>query len=270
LEMARNRFAQGIATQIDVLRSEVNLSNLDPERIRAENQVRLATAALANLIMIGMDVPIRVEGKLERRPWSPGPLSELEAHALEVRPDLVVARRQLDEARLLLSLARAENKLSVDLESRFGYSVRNPENIMRYDFARWNLTVNFRLPFYDSGRKAGLVTQAIARVRVAEHNLAQLENAVRLEIKTAHSDLLSADESFSAAGLNILQAEKVLVMMQANYQYGAATTLDVVDSQTALTLARNSQISAAYGYEVAKAGLRLAAGMPILGEEERP
>jgi outer membrane protein TolC len=56
-------------------------------------------------------------------------------------------------------------------------------------------------------------------------------------------------------------------MMQSNYQYGAATTLDVVDSQAALALARNSQIGATYEYEMAKARLRLASGSPILDEE---
>jgi len=65
----------------------------------------------------------------------------------------------------------------------------------------------------------------------------------------------------------VSQAEKVLTMMQANYQYGAATTLDVIDSQTALALARNSQIGATYDYEMAKARLRLASGSPILDEE---
>ena len=71
----------------------------------------------------------------------------------------------------------------------------------------------------------------------------------------------------TAALLNVAQAEKVLQMMQANYQYGAATTLDVADSQTALTIARNAVINATYLYQLAKGRLRLAGGMPILDGE---
>jgi outer membrane protein TolC len=56
-------------------------------------------------------------------------------------------------------------------------------------------------------------------------------------------------------------------MMQSNYEFGAATTLDVVDSQTALSLAKNSVIGATYDYEMAKARLRLATGSPILDGE---
>jgi len=142
--------------------------------------------------------------------------------------------------------------------------VREPKNFFSNEFSRWNVTFNFRLPFYDSGRKAGLVAQGLSRVRAAEHGLAQLENNVRLEIKSAYEDMQSSAKAIAAAKLSVTQAERVLIMMQANYQYGAATTLDVVDSQTALTMARNAQISATYDYEVAKARLRLAAGSPIL------
>ncbi|MBZ5496671.1 MAG: TolC family protein [Acidobacteriia bacterium] len=267
LEQARSRFALGVATETDVLRSQVNLANTEPERIRAENTLRLARAALNNLIVADLDAPTAIEGKLDYLPWTVPPATELQGQALEVRPEVLVAKRLLQEARLLGALARSENKLKVDLEGRYGYNIRNPKNLFNQDFNRWNVTLNFRLPFYDGGRKAGQVVQADSRQRAAEHNLAQLENNVRLEIKAATDDLQSSAEAIAAARLNVSQAEKVLEMMQANYQYGAATTLDVMDSQTALTIARNAEINATYQYQIAKGRLRLAAGMPILDGE---
>jgi outer membrane protein TolC len=156
------------------------------------------------------------------------------------------------------------------MEGRWGYSTRDPKNVFNSDFRRWNVTLNFKLPFYDGGRKAGLLAQARSRVRAAEQSLAQLENNIRLEIKAAHDDLQSSAQAIAAAKLSVAQAERVLGMMQSNYQYGAATTLDVVDSQTALSVARNALVSATYDYEVARARLRLAAGNPILDEEGTP
>jgi len=267
LELAKSRFANGVATEIDVLRSEVYLANTEPDIIRAENGVRMARSALNNLIVVDLAAPTQIAGRLEYRPWPVRDLDELERAAMEARSEIQVARHQLEEARLLLALARAENKLGIDLEARLGYSARDPKNIFKNDFSRWNLAVNFRLPFYDSGRKSGLVAQALARGRMAEHSLGQLENGVKLEVKAAHDDMQSASKAISSGRLSVAQAEKVLSMMQANYQYGAATTLDVVDAQTALTVARNAQINATYEYEMAKARLRLASGIPILEQE---
>jgi outer membrane protein TolC len=181
-----------------------------------------------------------------------------------------VARRLVEESRLLVALAEAQNKLSVDMEGRFGYSTREPKNFLDNAFTRWTLTFNFRLPFYDGGRKAGQVLQARSRLSSAQLSLAQLQNNVRLEVKAACDDLEASSRAIEAARLSVAQAEKVLGMMQANYQYGAATTLDVVDSQAAVTVARNARISATYDYEMAKARLRLAEGSPILAPEEYP
>ncbi len=263
LEQARARFENGVATEIDVLRSEVNVANMEPELIRAENRVLFARAALNNLIMEDLEAPTEAVGLLEYRPWSVGSLKEIQQRTIEQRPELVAARRQLEQAGLAHSLARAENKLS-------GYAVREPKNLFHNDYSRWNLTFSFKLPFIDSGRKSGLIAQAVARVRAAEQRLAQLQNNVRLEVKQAYDDMQSSAKAIAAARLSMDQAEKVLAMMQANYQYGAATTLDVVDSQTALALARNSLIGATYEYEMAKARLRLASGDPIPDREVNP
>ena len=109
--------------------------------------------------------------------------------------------------------------------------------------------------------------QALARLRASEQRLAQLENECRLEVKQAYDDMQSSAQAIVAARRSVQQAERVLTLMQANYQYGAATTLDVTDSQTALAEARNAQIGATYQYEMAKARLRLASGSPILDME---
>ncbi len=267
LEQARNRYKNGVATEIDVLRSEVNVANVEPELIRASNQVRLARAAINNLIVEDLEAQTKIDGVLEYRPWPVDSLVSIQKRTIERRPELLAARRQVQQARLTMSLAEAENKLTVDFETQWGYSVREPKNVFKNDFSRWNFTFNFKLPVFDSGRKAGLIVQATARVHAAEQRMAQLENNVRLEVKQAYDDMESSAKAIAAARLSVSQAERVLTMMQANYDYGAATTLDVLDSQTALTMARNSQIGATYDYEMAKARLRLASGSPILDTE---
>ncbi|NWG12692.1 MAG: TolC family protein [Acidobacteria bacterium] len=267
LELARKRMALGVATEVDVLRFQVNLANLDPELIRGENRLRLARFTLNSLIMVDVEAPTRIDGRLEYRPLPPLDVAEILGRAHQMRPELVVARRQLEEARLLLRLAEAQNKLSVDMEGRLGMAVRDPSNFFDSNFNRWSVTFNFRLPFYDSGRKAGQVAQASSRVRTAEQSLRQLENNVRLEVLAAHDDLQSLARAIDAAQLNVKRAERVGQMMQANYQFGAATTIDVLDSQTAILLARDVLLAAIHGYEVSKARLRLAEGAPILGRE---
>ena len=268
LEQARNRFENGVATEVDVLRSEVHAANLEPEIIRSENAIELARSTLNDLISVGLDTPTNIDGELEYREWQPEGLETIQQSALLNRPALESLRQQVQQARLTLSLAHAENKLSVDLEGKAGYTVREPQNFFDNDYSKWSISVNFNLPLWDSGRKAGLVLQASARVRAMEQLLLKMQNDVRLEVKKAYDAMKSSEKAIAAAELSFRQAEKVLEMMEANYKYGAATTLDVMDSQNALAMARNARIAAIYDYEMAKARLRLAAGNPILDQGE--
>jgi outer membrane protein len=267
LEQARVRYRDGVATEIDVLRSEVNVANMEPEIIRAENSVRLARAVINDLIMEDLEAPTKIADILQYRPWDAGSLEDIQRRTLEMRPELQAARRQVQQAKLTASLANAENKLSVDMEGHYGYAVRQIQNMLNSDYSQWTLTFNFKLPLFDGGRKAGLMMQAQARLRAAEQRLARFENECRLEVKQAFDDMQSSAKAIAAAQLSVQQAERVLTLMQANYRYGAATTLDVTDSQTALAEARNSKIGATYQYEIAKARLRLASGSPILDKE---
>ena len=267
LELARIRYENGVATEVDVLRSEVNVANIEPEIIRADNRVRLARSELNNLIVVDLETPTEIVGDLEYLPWDAGSLEAIQEQTLVQRPSIRTLQNQLQQTRLTLALAQAENKLSVDLEGQVGYAVREPQNFFNNDFSKWSITFNFNLPLFDSGRKSGLVMQARARVRAAEYRLEKYENDVRLEVKQAYDDMQSSEKAIHAARLSVSQAEKVLEMMEANYQYGAATTLDVMDSQTTLAAARNEEIGAIYEYEMAKARLRLASGSPILEQE---
>jgi outer membrane protein TolC len=49
-------------------------------------------------------------------------------------------------------------------------------------------------------------------------------------------------------------------MTQANYRHGAATTLDILDAQTALSVARTNLLRGLHDYSTARATLRWAMG----------
>ena len=69
-----------------------------------------------------------------------------------------------------------------------------------------------------------------------------------------------------AAELTVSQAARAREMTQANYRYGAATTIDVLDAQAALTLAESLRVQGLYDHANARAGLRYVMGQSPLEE----
>ncbi len=261
LEMARTRFAGGVATQVDVLRSEVSVANARPGLIRAENGVRQARSVLNNLLVRPLDFPTQAVGELTFTPQLKMDLQEVVQRASEHRPELMRARINEQEAMGQQKLANAESRLRLDFNGQYGVSSRLTSNLFNHEYNRYVFTLSVGLPLFDGGRRSGLVQQALANRRIAELTRVDTENNVRLEAQTALDELERAEKTVDAAQLSVHEAERVLDMMQSNYKYGAATTLDVLDAQTALTTARWTFLQGLYDHTLAQVQLRYVMGL---------
>jgi outer membrane protein len=97
-----------------------------------------------------------------------------------------------------------------------------------------------------------------------EQDRIALENRVRLEAKSALDALSTAGRVVGATALNVTQAQKAADMTQANYNLGAATSLDVLDAQAALTLAESLHVQALHDHANARAALLWVMGQDPL------
>ncbi len=261
LAMARARFRGGVATEVDVLRSEVALANTRPDVVRADNAIRQARAQLNYYLARPVDFPTRAVGEFEEKAWTEGDFETLVQEAMRRRPELQRLRIAERSAQATLDLAKAESRLRLDFSGAYGVMARLPSNLFNADYTRWNMALNFTLPVFDGYRRSGLVYQASANQRAATLERQRVEQQVRLDLQQAWDEMAAAKETVTAAQANIKQAERVLSMTQDNYKYGAATTLDVVDAQTALTEARTNLLRGLHDYALARSNLRYAAGM---------
>jgi len=259
-EMARERFRNGVATEVDVLRSEVAVANGAPDLVRAQNAVRQARALLNYYLVRPADQPTRIAGDFQEKVWEDPNLDALMQEAARRRPELVRLRIAERSAATQLDLAKAEGRMRVDFTANYGVMSRLPENLVDSRFVRWTTGVNLTLPVFDGFRRSGLVWQATANQRATRLEREKSEQQIRLSLEQGLDELAAARETVAAARANLGQAERVLAMTQENYKYGAATTLDVVDAQTALTVARTNLLRGLHDHAVARANLRWVAG----------
>jgi outer membrane protein len=259
-EMARTRFRNGVATEVDVLRSEVAVANGAPDLVRAENGIRQTRALLNYYLVRPIDFPTRAVGDFEDKTWDEWDLGQLTQEAFRRRPELTRLRIAEQSAAAQLDLARAESRMRVDFNGAYGIMSRLPENLVNPKFTRWVVGVNVKLPVFDGFKRSGLVWQATATQRAARLEREKTEQQVRLGIQQGLDEIAAARQTVAAARANIEQAEKVLAMTQSNYKYGAATTLDIVDAQTAVSVARTNLLRGLHEYSVALANVRWTLG----------
>ena len=168
-----------------------------------------------------------------------------------------------DEA---IGIYKADMQPRLDFNGAYGWSVRDTENFFESNYKKWSLAVTLKIPVFDGWRTAGKVAQARAeRARVGQDRVA-IETQIDLEAKQAVDRLRVAASVFHAAELNVAQARKAQEMTDANYRLGAATPLDVLDAQAALTQAEFVRVEALHAHANARVGLRYVTGQDPLGD----
>jgi HAE1 family hydrophobic/amphiphilic exporter-1 len=259
VDYARNRRAAGVATELEVLRAEVDLENARAESLRAENEVAAARATLNTVMLRPTSAPVAPTDTLAVVPFEVD-FESAAKEALAARPELQVLRTTERVRTLLIDVAAADSKPTFDFNGAYGFAVRRPKNFFDPDFSQWRASINVTVPLFDGWRTAGRVAQARADRNSVTQEIAALENRVRLEVQSAFDALALANRTIQAAELNVAQARRASEMTEANYKLGAATQLDVVDAQQLLRDAENIRNQSLFIHANARATLRFVMG----------
>ena len=259
LEAAKNRRAAGVATELEVLRFEVDLATARTTLLRLSGAVDLARGDLNAVMRSPTDTPIEPTDALEFVDES-AEQQQVVAEATASRPEVKAVawnEKIYDEA---IGIYKADMQPRLDFNGAYGWSVLDTSNFFKGSYQKWALGVTLKIPVFDGWRSAGRVAQARAdRAKVAQDRAA-LETEIDLQAKQAVDRLRVAASVYHAAELSVAQAQKASDMTNANYKLGAATTLDVLDAQAALTQAQWNRVEALHAHVNARAGLRYVLG----------
>ncbi|HEX6693923.1 MAG TPA: TolC family protein [Longimicrobiales bacterium] len=261
LATARLRREAGTASELEVLRAEVSLANLQPQLVEATNAAELATLDLKRLIDLPLEQPLLLTTPLT----APDATADSLATAAEVLANRAVidaAERQVRIREYEEKVARADYFPSLKLNAAYGRqlfptSIFSLDEPWRTDFTA-GLTLS--VPIFN-GMRTGANVQ-IARVNTMRDRLrlAQLREGVQLEWENARSERSRARVSIEARGLTVQQAQRVYDLTVLRYEQGLASQLEVTDARLALLQARTNLAQAVADYHIANARVTRAAG----------
>jgi outer membrane protein TolC len=124
----------------------------------------------------------------------------------------------------------------------------------------WSVTVALTLRLYDFGKVQASIREKQSQAEQVKLAVAQLEDAIELEVRKAFWDMQAAEEQLAAQQLNIEQAKEALAIAISRYAGGTITQTELLDAQLALTQAELGHTGALYAHAVARAALVKAMG----------
>jgi outer membrane protein len=256
--------AQGVASDFDVLRAEVDRDNLQPPIVAARNARRLAELALKQLINLPADQPI-----VPTTPLDPV-LLDVDREALRVALEERSALRALDEVAAArqgaVRIAEAARLPTVSTNATFGFQAfsTSPFTDIRRD---WSVGVQVSVPIYDGARVRGQIQQAQAELELVELQRAQTREALDIDLEASLAEFDAARAQIDARRATVGRARRALDLVELRFRNGLATQLDVSDARLLLQQAQVNEVQAFSAYVTTVARLERATGgtIPLMG-----
>ena len=284
LSSAQNKLEAGMVSPFNVLRAEVALANGQTPLIRARNDYRLAIEDLCRAMGLsagdktagdetasrssalpgdgGKGEPVQrldVQGELAVEEYQPDLQAELAA-AMAHRPELQRLAALRAAQRQTLTEARAGHRPDVSLFAGYGYeNEQATEDTWDY-VDGWRAGVQGSWALFDGRATRGRLMQAASGAELARLDEEQARLDIDVEVRRAHAQLLAVTELVHATSKVVEQALESVRLARSRFDAGAATQLDVLQTQVALTQARDNAVQAQHDYAVALAQLRKATG----------
>lgn len=266
-------FDQGMASEFDLLRAEVELANLRPQLIKARNDSTLSILDLKNKLGLPDDEQIALSYQFDSTGYEE--TSDLEAglsHASEQHPALLQQEYAVKGYEKAIGITKADRWPQVILQSSYDVvsqtdQFRPPHNSWSDS---WSASVVMSFPIFDGRAVSGRVKQARANYNQSRYLERQIRENVLLAVRSAYMSWQEAVASLKSQKRTIAQAEEGLRIANLRYSNGIGTQLEVLAAQTANTQAKVNYIRAIYDYELAAAGFLKAAGYePVGSGDER-
>jgi outer membrane protein len=268
LKASTARVAAGVATKSDSLRSAIQVGNAQLAVLTAQNDLRVANAALTRIV--GSDAlltaaasdtlmtvpPLPAEAELERL-INEGPAIQLaEANVASAR-----AGKRAQRTAYLPTVNMSYN-YSANQGSR-GFAGGNLFLLGGENPNRQTLNFNFSYTLFNGFARESQSVQADVSLRNAEAQLRDARLAARQNFTSLLRTIANAQARVDVQIAAIAAAEEDLRVQQQRYQLGASTLLDLLTSQTQLNQARTQLIQARFDLRVARAQLESLIGRDI-------
>ncbi len=260
LDNVKQRRQGGVASDFDVLRAEVELSNFQAELIRNKNAINVAKTQLLKVMGVSQDSDFTLSDELVYVRSEMTMEDAVEA-AYRNRPDLFSREFDIKYQKELLRIAKSRYWPVISGYYDNTWSEPDPHNRMDIDWGHlWQAGVMATLPIFDGLSREGELIAQKARVRQALISLVDAEETALFELTTALLSIEDAKEFVESQSLNLTRAQEGLRLAEVGYTQGTNTQVEMIDAQAALTTARVNHYQAIYSHIIAKLDLQKAMG----------
>jgi len=250
LDENKSRRNTGVATDLEVLQSEVGVANARRNILLAQQTVLDNEDGLLRLIgQFEFNSPLGTV-RLANDPAPEVSLDHSYALALANQPDYAAGKVLAEQLKLDAQVAKSNRLPSLDLGGAIGYNSKDSDsyasaagNAWSGDAYNWQVDLTLTFPWGLRAERARY-RQAMSSLNQQEAALRQLDQNILAQVRSAVRSVDTNRETVKISDLSTQLSEKQFEFEKARYEAGLSTFRFVQQSQADLDLARVNELQA--------------------------
>ena len=269
LRDARARYQAGVATKLEVLEAQTQLSRdrlVLTDGLAGQSQAR---RSLASLLDLPQDLtPTAADPNRVLGIWQPS-LQEsiIAAYAFREELDQFILDISINNSNANAALAAVQPVLSIfnrfDTSRNQGQAGQSGSIDM--DDYNWSYSnavgLNATWAIFDGGRARAQYRQNKQRAEQSKFNFASERDRIRSEVEESFYNLRKASQNIHTTSTEVLSSAESLRLARLRFQAGVTTQREVVDTQRDLTNAEVRYANSITEYNTSIAQLRRRTGL---------
>lgn len=260
LNDTREIYKNGFAEKLDVDKVQVQLNNLQTQKLKAENQIDAGVAGLKFLMNMPQKDSLILTDTLSDE--------ELKSNILE-EDFRYEDRKEYQQLETLVKLNQYNVKRyqlskipTLTLAGNYSKSAQRQQ----FDFFKGPyftssfIALRLNVPIFDGGARNARIASARLDVLKTNNNLEQLKASIENGVKQSRINMKSAVLTMDSQKKNIELAQQVYNSTKLKYEQGLGSNQEISQAQADLVTAQNSYYSSLYDAIIAKIDYLTAAG----------
>lgn len=260
-DVYKKMFEQGTASEYDVLRSDVQVKNVEPQLLDADIAVKQCQLQLNVLMGIDDALNLYPSSKMEDMQKDMyGYLLESKSLANNSSLRSLELSQKLADQNVTLKKFAFLPTLSGSFNVNW-LSLSNGPMFKDMDFSPYSsVGINLSLPIFSGLTRLNSMKQAQVQAKELSLQKENLVNSLNMQVDLALDNISRQVKQIDSSKEGVIQARKAHEIMQKSFHIGAASYLELRDAELADTSAQLSYLQAIYNYLVSTSELDMLLG----------
>lgn len=238
-KLASDQHAQGLATGVDEVRSQVQLARDQQTLLVARDAYQTSLLSLARYLGLRPGIPLVLAEPLKFHHVESAEAGQALRTALEARSDYAALLKQRDALGEQLKASRARYLPTLSVNGDYGAIGRGLGSLAGTGEIQGTLTVTL----FDHDR-SGEKTELQNQIKRLDAQIDDLNHEIEQELRKAALDLESTENQVTVAESALHLAERELSLAQDRFRNGVTDNIEVVTAQASLASAQDDRITA--------------------------